>query len=86
MADWQQLKPQIRLCEDVLSLHLATIFPKTKDRPILFGALAWADVLLTLDHQDFGVLLGKQFYGLPIFRPGPFLEHERAEDRLLLPP
>jgi hypothetical protein len=29
-----------------------------KDRPILFSALAWADVLLTLDSRHFGDLLG----------------------------
>jgi hypothetical protein len=39
-------------------------------RPILFSALATADVLLTLDRADFGRLLGAQFYGLAIMTPG----------------
>jgi hypothetical protein len=41
-------------------------FRGAKDRPILFTALAWADVLLTLDRNDFGALLGGASYGLSI--------------------
>ena len=46
------------------------MFPVKKDRPILFSALATADVLLTLDRADFGRLLGTRFYGLAIMTPG----------------
>jgi len=53
-----------------------------KDRPILFSALAWADVLLTLDKGDFGALLGGSFYDLLILKPGDFLQQERANGRL----
>ena len=56
--------------------------PAGKDRPILFGAVAWADVLLTLDGGDFEGLLGSDFYGLPILKPGAFLERERRAARL----
>ena len=52
--------------------------------PILFSALAWADVLLTLDRGDFGTLLGSQFYELAIFTPGQFLTREREAKRLKL--
>ena len=52
------------------------------DRPILFSALAWSDVLLTLDRGDFGELLGKTFYELWVLTPGAFLEQERAAGRL----
>ena len=45
---------------------------------MLFSALAWADVLLTLDRNDFTTLLGDEFYGLPVLKPGTFLERERA--------
>jgi len=63
-------------------LDRAAIFPASKDRPVLFGGLAWSDVLLTLDKADFGGLLGGEFYGLPILTPGAFLSRERAAGRL----
>ena len=68
--------------DDVLTLDRAAVFEPAKDRPILFSALAWAEVLLTLDRGDFGGLLGGTFYGLSIMTPGMFLEHERAAGRL----
>ena len=49
----------------------------------LFSALAWADILLTLDRADFGGLMDKPFYGLLVLKPGVFLERERAARRLL---
>ena len=52
-----------------------------KDRPILFSALATADVLLTLDRADFGGLLGTGFYGLAIMTPGMWLTQEREPGR-----
>ncbi len=55
---------------------------RQKIGPILFSALAWSDVLLTLDSKDFGDLLGSEFYGLPVLRPGAFLEREHAMNRL----
>ena len=61
------------------------VFPVSKDKPILFGALAWADVLLTLDRGDFSALLGTSFYGMPVLRPGQFLERERTAGRLRSP-
>ncbi|MCG3149790.1 MAG: hypothetical protein PCFJNLEI_03255 [Verrucomicrobiae bacterium] len=70
--------------DDVVTLDRPAVFPAGKDRPILFGALAWADVLLTLDRGDFGSVLGSEFYGLPVLKPGMFLERERAAGRLKL--
>jgi hypothetical protein len=58
------------------------VFHAAKDRPILFSAPAWADVLLTLDRGDFEGLMDKPFYGLLVFKPGVFLERERAAGRL----
>lgn len=81
-ADWAHLRPALRVVDDVLTLELPAVFPVTKDRPVLFSALAWADVLLTLDRGDFGELLNQPFYGLPILKPGTFLEQERAAGRL----
>jgi predicted nucleic acid-binding protein len=81
-ADWVRLRRQLAIEDNVLSLDRPTTFGSAKDRPILFSALAWADVLLTLDSKDFGELLGGDFYGLPVLRPGAFLERERAKNRL----
>lgn len=81
-AAWAGLRPELILMDDVLTLDRPVIFGPAKDRPILFSALAWADVLLTLDRADFGELIGKTFYGLRVLRPGTFLEEERASERL----
>jgi predicted nucleic acid-binding protein len=80
--EWQRLRPAITLVGDVVSLDRPVVFPAGKDRPILFSALAFADVLLTLDRADFGGLLGGTFYGLTILRPSDFLMNERAAGRL----
>lgn len=81
-ADWAALRGQLLVMDDILTLNLPVVFPIPKDKPILFGALAWADVLLTLDHGDFATLLGKEAYGMPILKPGPFLTRERDAGRL----
>jgi len=68
---------------DVLTLGKPVVFLAGKDRPILFSALAWADVLLTLDRSDFGGVMDNPFYGLLVLKPVLFLERERAAGRLL---
>ena len=69
--------------DNVLTLDRPAVFPSGKDRPILFSALAWADILLTLDWGDFGGLMDKPFYGLLVLKPGMFMERERAAGRLI---
>jgi hypothetical protein len=81
-ADWARLRPELLIMDDVLTLDRPVVFEASKDRPILFSALAWSDVLLTLDRTDFGELLDKAFYGLMVLKPGTFLEQERAAGRL----
>ena len=81
-ADWVRLRRQVTIEDNVLTLDRPAIFTPAKDRPIFFSALAWSDVLLTLDSKDFGDLLGSEFYGLPVLRPGAFLEREHAMNRL----
>lgn len=82
-ARWPQLQERLRTVDDVLITDQPVVFPVTKDRPVLFTALAWADVLLTLDRADFSDILGHTFYGLVICSPGEFLEAERAAGRLV---
>ena len=81
---WKTLQPELLICDDVLTLNQLAVFPVAKDRPVLFSALAWAEVLLTLDRNDFTTLLGNEFYGLPVLKPGTFLERQRSAGVLLL--
>ncbi len=82
-ATWALLRPGLLVMDDVLTLDRPVVFPAGKDRPILFSALAWADVLLTLDWGDFGGLMDKPFYDLLVLKPGAFLQRERIAGRLL---
>jgi len=81
-SDWNRLRRRIIVVKDVWTINHAVVFAARKDRPILFSAYAWADLLLTLDKSDFQVPLGKLFYGLPVMDPAAFLERERAHGRL----
>lgn len=81
-AVWATLRPQLLLLDDVLTVAWPAVFGPSKDRPILFSAVAWADMLLTLDSGDFGGLMDKPFYGLHVLKPGTFLERERDAGRL----
>ena len=60
--------------------------PRKTPRPRKAGlfclALAWSEVLLTLNRADFGPLLGSMFYRLPILTTGIFLDRERIAGRL----
>ncbi len=56
----------------MVTIDRPAIFPAGKDRPILFTALAHAQVLLTLDRADFRDLLGGSFYGLAVLLPSDF--------------
>jgi len=81
-TEWLRLRLQLTVVDDVVSLDWPVVFAASKDRPILFTALAWADVLLTLDKSDFADVLGGTFYGLRVLLPYEFLQHERAAGRL----
>jgi hypothetical protein len=80
--EWQLLRPMLVVVADDLTHPWPVVFAATKDRPVLFTAAAAADVLLTLDHADFGEVMAAGFYGLPVMKPGDFLRRERAAGRL----
>ena len=67
---------------DELTIDWPRVFDVTKDKPILWTALAYADILLTLDRRDFQTLLGENVYGLEIETPGEFLRTEREAGRI----
>ncbi len=79
---WLRLRPQLVIVDDIVSMDRPVIFAATKDRPILFTALAWTNALLTLDKADFVDVLGGRFYELDVLLPYDFLERERAAGRL----
>ena len=81
-ATWVGLRSRISLVDDVVSIDRALVFPASKDRPVLITALAWSDVLLTLDREDFIKVLGSSCYGLPILLPSELLIRERNQGRL----
>ena len=58
-AEWGRLQPALLIMDNVLTLDRPSVFTAAKDRPVLFGALAWADLLLTLDRGDFGGIMDK---------------------------
>lgn len=82
LSSWLALSNKLNLVDDSLVMDWPVVFSPAKDRPILFTALAYADVLLTLDRADFGPLMGIGFYGLQIMKPGEFLRRERAVGRI----
>jgi predicted nucleic acid-binding protein len=82
-AQWATLRPELVVMDDVFTIDRPVVFGAGSDRPILFSALAWADVLLTLDRGDFGSIFNNPFYGLHVLKPGTFLEQKRAAGRLV---
>jgi hypothetical protein len=80
--DWTQLRPMLSAVRDVWTMDRPAVFGPAKDRPVLFTACAWSEVLLTLDRGDFGPVMGTGFYELDVLTPGDLLERERASGRL----
>ncbi|MBV9657695.1 MAG: PIN domain-containing protein [Verrucomicrobia bacterium] len=79
---WIALRTLLRVEDDELTFDWPITFETAKDKPVLFTALACADVLLTLDRRDFRDLLGKTIYGLRVLTPGEFLRTEREAGQL----
>ena len=76
------MRSRISLVDNVVSIDRALVFPTSKDRPVLITALAWADVLLTLDREDFLKVLKSSSNGIPILLPSEFLIRERKQGHL----
>lgn len=80
--DWPALARRLVIVRDLASFEYPAVFSPGKDRPVLFTAAGWADVLLTLDRRHFGQLFRTGFYSLLVSPPGDFLSGERAAGRL----
>ena len=79
---WVSLCGQATVEDDELTFDWPIVFEASKDKPVLFSALACADVLLTLDRRDFREMLGQTVYGLRVLTPGEFLRTEREAGNL----
>ncbi|MEO7318835.1 MAG: hypothetical protein ABIZ56_07600 [Chthoniobacteraceae bacterium] len=83
--EWPGLAPRLTIVRDLTSFDYPVVFPVSKDRPVLFTAAGWADVLLTLDRRHFGPLFRSGFYSLRVSPPGDFLAGEREAGRFSFP-
>lgn|GEM_PF-5030001 len=83
-ATWVRLRGQRRVEDNVLTLNRPTIPIRAKERPILFSALVWSDVPLTLGTENFSELLGKEFDGPVVLAPGAFLGARTCNEPLTL--
>ncbi len=83
--EWPALAQRLSIVRDLTSFDYPTVFSPSKDRPVLFTAAGWADVLLTFDRQHFGRFFQSGFYSLRVSPPGDFLVAERKAGRLSLP-
>ena len=69
--------PFVECLDTRLVVDRPLIYPVTKDRPVVAGALAArCDALLTLDRADFQRLLGTEVYGMWILTPGDWLKKQ----------
>lgn len=82
--EWPALAQRLVIVRDLTSFEYPAVFSPGKDRPVLFTAAGWADVLLTLDRQHFGRFFQSGFYSLRVSPPGDFLAAERKTGRLSL--
>ncbi len=79
VQEWRLIRNKLTIVRDVVTYRHPLSPLKSKDIPVIATALAWADVLLTLDDQDFGRWIGQSFNGLSILKPADFLTNERRK-------
>lgn len=79
--EWPSLAPRLVIVRDLTWFDYPVVFLAHKDRPVLFTAAGWADVLLTLDRQHLGQFFNSEFYSLRVSPPGDFLAAERRAGR-----
>jgi hypothetical protein len=60
--EWLALAARLSIVRDLTCFNYAAVFNPGKDRPVLFTAAGWSDVLLTLDRRHFGQFFESGFY------------------------
>jgi predicted nucleic acid-binding protein len=73
-SSWEALQKVLCIVPNALTSQRPLLLVASKDKPVLISALAAkAEVLLTLDSGDFGVLLDTKVYGMLVATPRSFL-------------
>ncbi len=73
-AHWQDLQARIEWVPNALTTKRPLLLSASKDKPVLISALAAkCESLLTLDTEDFGIVLGTRVYGMSVDTPRDFL-------------
>jgi hypothetical protein len=71
---WQDLQARVDWVPNALTTKRPLLVTASKDKPVLISALAAKiHTLLTLDTGDFGIVLGKDVYGMHIAAPRDLL-------------
>ena len=71
---WKTIQEKIIFLPNAYSDRRPHLLSKSKDKPVLFSALAArSNVLLTLDQKDFALLLNTTVYGTLVMTPKDFL-------------
>lgn len=71
---WKQLESRLIFVPNALTSKRPLLLAASKDKPALISALAAeCEVLLTLDRNDFGIVLNTEVYGMLVTTPRDFL-------------
>lgn len=71
---WEAIQEKIDFLPSAYSDNRPHLLNASKDKPVLFSALAARSaVLLTLDQKDFSLLLNTAVYGMFVMTPKNFL-------------
>lgn len=74
VARWPELESRMEWVPNALTSSKPLLLAASKDKPVLISALAAkCDWLLTLDKNDFEILLGTTVYGMRVDTPRDFL-------------
>ncbi|MDA0294121.1 MAG: PIN domain-containing protein [Verrucomicrobia bacterium] len=80
-ADWTTLRTKLEWVPDALTSKRPLLLTASKDKPVLISTLTdRSKILLTLDLDDFGPLLGTEVYGTLVTTPRDFLQREGLQD------
>ena len=73
-AHWQDFQARIEGVPNAITTKRPLLLTASKDKPVLISALAAkCETLLTLDTEDFGIVLGTEVCGMTVATPRDFL-------------
>ncbi|HEY5791907.1 MAG TPA: hypothetical protein VIS74_01325 [Chthoniobacterales bacterium] len=78
---WEAMKTGLVFVPDALTSQRPLLLAAAKDKPVLISALAaQSQALLTLDRNDFGIVLETEVYGMWVTTPRGFLLREGEDE------